>query len=183
MSPADPEIARRLLGAFVPPDARAAEARDRLLAFLAAHGSAAFSRTLLAGHLTASSLVLDAAGERVLLVLHPALGRWLQPGGHCDGEADLAAVARREAVEETGIGALALDPRPLDVDIHAIPARGAEPAHLHHDTRFLARAPAGAPARADAEARDARWFAVSELAEIDTDDSLRRLAALALARR
>ena len=84
-------------------------------------------------------------GRRVLLLHHRKLDRWLQPGGHAEpGEADGEEVALREAREETGIAALRLHPdapRPLDVDVHAIPARGSEPAHLHLDLRYVVIAP------------------------------------------
>lgn len=99
------------------------------------------SRQHLAGHCTGSALIADPKGERVLLLFHPSLKRWLQPGGHADGEFDLLSVARREAQEETGLAWDSLTPYgkrfPLDIDIHQIPARGKEAQHLHYDMRFL----------------------------------------------
>src|SRR5919106_547396 len=89
-----------------------------------------------------------AAGDRVLLLHHRKLGRWLQPGGHADpGESSGETVALREAREETGLAGLNLHPqapRPFDVDVHDIPARGGEAAHQHLDLRYLVVAPAGA---------------------------------------
>jgi ADP-ribose pyrophosphatase YjhB (NUDIX family) len=94
-------------------------------------------------------------------------------------------VALREAAEDTGILGLALHPaapRPLDVDVHDIPARGAEPAHQHLDLRYLVLAPTLAPlARSMAEARALRWFAWCELAGLDLDPGLRRALATARA--
>src|ERR1043165_802932 len=58
-------------------------------------------RSNLAGHLTASAFVIDRERRHLLLIHHKALGRWLQPGGHADGDPDLRAVARREVSEET----------------------------------------------------------------------------------
>jgi 8-oxo-dGTP pyrophosphatase MutT (NUDIX family) len=172
----------RILAAWEPPDAAQAETRERVLAFAREHPDA-LHRSSLAGHLTASALVLDPAGGRVLLTLHAKLGRWLQLGGHCDGDANLVGVALREAIEESGIADLRIDPRPLDLDVHAIPARPGEPEHLHLDTRFLVLAPARATPRASAESRELRWFAPDELPELGTDDSVRRLVRRALARR
>ena len=80
------------------------------------------------------------AGERVLLAHHRKLGRWLQPGGHSDGDPDTLAVALREAREESGLEVRALDNAIFDIDVHGIPACGCEPAHLHFDVRFLVQA-------------------------------------------
>jgi 8-oxo-dGTP pyrophosphatase MutT (NUDIX family) len=175
---ADLARARATLAGYAPRDAAQAEARAFALAWVDAHPDA-LSRACLAGHLTASALVLDARGERALLTLHAKLGRWLQLGGHCDGDANLPGSALREAREESGIAGLAIDPAPIDLDCHRIPARPGEPEHWHLDARFLVRAPAGARPRASAESRALRWFAPRELDSIETDDSVRRLFALA----
>ena len=100
----------------------------------------------------------------MLLLHHRKLDRWLQPGGHGDpGETTGEEVALREAFEESGIAGLALHPtapRPLDVDVHDIPARGDEPAHEHLDLRYLVRAPEGARVSpALAELHEIRWVA------------------------
>ena len=95
------------------------------------------------GHLTGSTLVVDATGTRALFTLHPKIGRWLQMGGHCEpGDADLAATARREAVEESGIDGLVLLPGPVDLDIHALQCPKGHP-NRHLDVRWLAVAPRG----------------------------------------
>jgi 8-oxo-dGTP pyrophosphatase MutT (NUDIX family) len=130
-------------------------------------------------HSTASAVVVSVAGDRVLLLHHRKLGRWLQPGGHGEpGESDPERIALREAWEETGIGGLVLHPtapRPLDVDVHPIPARGDEPAHRHLDLRYLVLAPGDvAPRLAPAEARALRSFAWGELPALDLDAGLRR---------
>jgi len=158
----------------------AAEARDleRIRGFVQRHTSP-FDRRIAEGHLTASALVLAADGAAVLLLHHVKLERWLQPGGHAEAdESDGAQIALREAREETGIEKLWLHPeapRPLDVDVHEIPARSEEPAHLHLDLRYLVLAPTGARiVRAEAEARDVRWFMWDELAALELDSGLMR---------
>lgn len=166
-----------------PRDAREAADLEEILAFVARHPDP-FDRGIAEGHLTGSALVVSAAGDRVLLLFHRKLARWLQPGGHAEpGERDGEAVALREAREETGIAGLRLHPtapRPLDVDVHPIPAHGAEPAHRHLDLRYLVLAPPGAvPRRAEAEARDLRWVGWDECAPLDLDPGLRRALAAA----
>jgi 8-oxo-dGTP pyrophosphatase MutT (NUDIX family) len=161
-----------------PADAKEAADLAEILAFVARHADP-FDRRIAEGHLTGSAVVVSAAGDRVLLLHHRKLERWLQPGGHAEpGEGDGETVALREATEETGIAGLALHPiapRPLDVDVHPIPARGAEPAHRHLDLRYLVVAPAGvALRRRAAEARALRWFAWDDLARLDLDPGLRR---------
>ena len=82
-------------------------------------------------------------------------------------------MALREALEETGLPGLLLHPtapRPLDVDVHDIPARGAEPAHQHLDLRYLVVAPAGAVfSRSAEETRDMRWVSWDEVATLETE--------------
>jgi len=173
----------RSLAAHRPADAR--EAADLLeIVYFAVRHPDPFDRRIPEGHLTGSAVVVSNDGGRVVLLRHRKLQRWLQPGGHADpGESSGEAVALREAREETGIAGLALHekaPRPLDVDVHDIPARGDEPAHLHLDLRYLVLAPAGAAlARSAAESDDLRWFGWDELAALELDPGLRRALAKA----
>ena len=165
-------------------EAEAADLRQ-ILDFVARYPRP-FDRAILEGHLTGSALTVAESGARVLLLHHRKLQRWLQPGGHADPDETAGEqVALREAFEETGIAGLALHPhapRPLDVDVHAIPARPGEPAHLHLDLRYLVLAPDEAMlTRADAEAIALRWFAWEELGELDLDAGLRRALAKARA--
>jgi 8-oxo-dGTP pyrophosphatase MutT (NUDIX family) len=167
-------------------DAQEAVDLEEILAFIERH-PAPFDRRIVEGHLTGSAVVVSAAGDHVLLLFHRKLERWLQPGGHAEvGERDGETVALREAREETGIEGLVLHPsapRPLDVDVHPIPARGDEPAHRHLDLRYLVVAPAGATLRRQAaEARALRWFTWDELAALDLDPGLRRAFRTARAR-
>lgn len=102
-----------------------------------------FDRAYGPGHITGSCLLLNAQGDKTLLTLHRKLKRWLQLGGHAEGESDLLLVALREAVEESGIADIApIEAAIFDVDIHLIPARPhfGEPAHYHYDIRYLMRA-------------------------------------------
>ena len=168
-----------------PADGEEARDRDRIVAFVLRH-ERPFDRAIREGHLTGSAITVSADGSLVLLLHHRKLDRWLQPGGHGDpGETTGEQVALREALEESGIAGLALHetaPRPLDVDVHDIPARGDEPAHEHLDLRYLVVAPTGAVVAPDlAELHEIRWVAWDETDALDPDHGLRRALAKARA--
>lgn len=146
----------------------------RIIAFVEQHEDC-FERSLAAGHVTGSAWVVNPERTHALLVLHRRLGRWLQPGGHCDGNADVLATALREVLEETGIAARPVSPAIFDVDAHDIPARGAEPAHVHYDIRYLAEAPLSAEPVVSPESREVRWVPLADIARLNTDASVLRL--------
>jgi 8-oxo-dGTP pyrophosphatase MutT (NUDIX family) len=146
-------------------------------------GPQVFHRETLAGHFTGSAWLVSADGERVLLTHHRKLGRWLQLGGHADGDTDLARVALREAEEESGLDDLRVEPALFDLDRHRIPARGAEPEHWHYDVRYVVRAGANEQFQVSEESHALAWRVIREIAEDPASDvSLRRMAAKWLAR-
>lgn len=161
---------------LVPEQAHEAE---RIRAFVVEHPDC-FERTCIPGHITGSAWILSHDHERTLLTHHRKLDRWLQLGGHSDGDPDTRTVALREAQEESGLAHLDFLPGPfgrlpIDVDVHRIPARGREPAHLHLDLRFLLVARDGQVIQRSDESIDLRWFARTELPEITQEPSLLRL--------
>jgi ADP-ribose pyrophosphatase len=100
-----------------------------------------YSRSTKQGHITASGLVIQ--DDKVLLILHPFIKQWFQPGGHIDdGESPINA-AIREVYEETGILCESIEGQsnPIDIDLHEIPAnpKKAEGVHLHIDLLFILR--------------------------------------------
>lgn len=155
---------------------------ERFLAFVREHADCLL-RSCAPGHITASAWIVDATHQHALLTHHRKLGRWLQLGGHVDGESNVERAAVREAQEESGMHTFTLprwDPHgallPLDLDVHRIPARKQEPAHDHWDVRFwLVAAPGQAIVRSD-ESNDLRWFAAGELRAATGEDSVLRLA-------
>ncbi len=158
-----PAAAAAELGAWEPGDEGQRALKFALLAYLDARPDDACSRSCVPGHLTASALVLDATGERVLLTLHPRVGRWIQLGGHCEpGDATLRAAALREASEESGIEGLSISPEPLHLDVHPVTCSLGVPTR-HLDVRYLVRAPAGATPRISEESVDLRWWPVDGL--------------------
>ncbi len=168
-------VAVHQLQAAVVDGEQAARHRDAVLDFFLDHPDAA-ERSCVEGHLTGSALVVDADGRCTLLMLHRKLGRWFQPGGHADGNANLAAVALREATEETGIEGLRVAVPAIDVDVHLVSPPDAEPP-LHLDVRYLVVAPAGAREEANEESLALRWIDAAGLDELEpaVDDSTRRL--------
>ena len=158
---------------------------DRVLSLLRAHADA-YDRTCVPGHITGSAWITSPDGAHCVLLHHRKLGRWLQPGGHSDGDPRTERVAEREAREETGLESLRrVDPGDrlaiFDVDVHAIPARGDEPAHEHHDIRFLFLADPGEAPVCSEESHELRWLPVAELPEHTDEESVLRLARKARA--
>lgn len=168
--------------------------------FLRTHADA-FERSNPVGHFTGSSWLASADGARVLLMHHRKLDRWLQPGGHADGDADLARVALREAREETGMQNLQVEAGIFDIDRHSImghipvshpggpalpfafapgersPARTNEPRHWHYDVRYVVRAGTDESYVVNAESHALAWRPVVEVAADESlDASLRRMA-------
>ncbi len=164
------------LRAYVPLDGRELAVRERIVDLVERHPDA-FERSLLTGHVTASAWIVDPARTQALLLHHRKLDRWLQPGGHADGDVDLRRTALREAREETGLSSLRFATDAIyDVDVHAIPARPGEPAHEHFDVRFAFEADPGEPLVRNRESRELAWVPLHALVDHDVDASVMRLA-------
>jgi 8-oxo-dGTP pyrophosphatase MutT (NUDIX family) len=97
-----------------------------------------YSRSTEAGHITASGLVVK--NDKALLIFHPYIKQWFQPGGHIDDQEEPIEAAIREVFEETGVVCESLNGllHPIDIDLHEIPAnpKKGEGAHLHIDLLF-----------------------------------------------
>lgn len=166
------EDAQRVLTAWQAPSAEQDGLRRLYLRHLERHEDAMW-RSCHPDHLTASSLIVDA--DRVLLVQHAKVGRWLQTGGHCEPtDTTLAAAALREATEESGIDGLVIDPEPVRLSRHHVPLCGPiQPAH-HLDVQFRVRAPSAAQPRRGPGEDPVAWFVADDLPE-PVDDELRAL--------
>jgi 8-oxo-dGTP pyrophosphatase MutT (NUDIX family) len=129
------------------------------------------------GHFTASAFVVSPEGDALLLVKHPKLGKWLQPGGHVESaDSDIYSAALREAFEETGLQNLErVGDGIFDVDVHVIPARKDEPAHRHFDVRFLFRAPTR-DLKLEEGITGAQWVPLADVTEDASDASVARAA-------
>ena len=169
----------RLLTAYAPVDARQIVLRADYLEHLKTNANGT-RRECLPDHLTASALIVDPAGGRVLLGLHAKAKLWLQMGGHIEeGDGTLAHAAMREGTEESGITGLRLwSELPLALDRH--PAPCSPDARYHLDVQFLAIAAPDAVAAVSPEQIELRWCGFDDLPE-PTDDAVRRLVAAARA--
>lgn len=166
---------RRLLETVAPEVATPVD-RETFLEFAAGTADCC-ERSSTHGHFTGSAWLVSADGRRVLLTHHRKLGRWLQLGGHADGDGDLARVALREAEEESGLGGLRLEGGVFDLDRHLIPARGAEPAHWHYDVRFVVRATDDEQFVVNEESHALAWREIGGIAaDPGADESMVRMA-------
>lgn len=135
-----------------------------------------FERTHLPGHITGSSWIVDPTHTQVLLVHHAKLNKWLQPGGHADGDENILRVALREAEEETGLKKLTvISETPFDVDIHLIPARKDLGEHYHYDIRFLIEADTTEPIIVSEESHDVKWIPLKSLEDWNQEPSILRM--------
>jgi 8-oxo-dGTP pyrophosphatase MutT (NUDIX family) len=139
--------------------------------------SLCFERWHLAGHMVAGALVLNHAHTHVALMFHTKLQRWLQPGGHADGETNLFYVAQKEVWEETSLATSTtpLGTKIFDVDVHLIPARLDVPEHYHYEVRFLLEALNEEALQANAESQGVKWVALSDVPNYTTEESVLRM--------
>lgn len=134
-----------------------------------------FERHLQVGHITASAFIFDIENNKILLLHHKKLNKWLQPGGHCDGDKDTLSVAIKEVFEETGL-VIKNQAQPIfDLDIHMIPENKGIPEHEHFDVRYLLFADSKIPLIQNHETNQLKWVDLSEMENYTTEESLRRM--------
>lgn len=135
----------------------------------------AFQRTHLPGHITGSVWIISKERTQTLLVHHAKLNKWVQPGGHADGDENILAVALKEAEEETGLKNFTVNPLLFDIDIHTIPTRKDFPEHQHYDIRFLLNADVNEMIVVSNESHDVKWITLSELENYTLERSVLRM--------
>ena len=132
------------------------------------------------GHFTSSAWVVSNCGKFALMAHHKKLDKWLQLGGHADGDSNLLRSACREVEEEGGItpeSVLCHDKKPIlfDIDLHDIPAFGDELAHKHFDCRFLFKVDKNLKITCSDESNDLRWIAVEQMYQYTKEPSILRM--------
>ncbi|MBD9468037.1 NUDIX hydrolase [Pseudoxanthomonas sp. PXM01] len=140
-----------------------------------------FVRERLEGHLTGGVWLVSGDGRRILMTHHRKLDRWLQLGGHADGDTDMARVALKEAEEESGLADLCVEGAIFDLDRHWIPERKDVPGHWHYDVRYVVRATGSENYAVSEESLDLAWRDIASMID-DADVSISRMARKWLAR-
>ena len=151
--------------------------RQRMLQFVKQNKDC-FKRELAIGHITGSAWIVNPARTKTLMLHHRKLDRWLQPGGHSDGDPNTLAVALREASEESGIHIDNIKPVGeviFDVDIHTIPTNKKEVQHEHFDVRFLLEIDDRLPLVSNEESNEVRWLSLGDVSDFNTDRSIERM--------
>lgn len=164
-----------LLARYKPTDQHDQCALNQIIDFVQSE-PCCFQRECMQGHITASAWLLHPDGHQFLLTHHRKLRKWLQLGGHADGDNDVLGVALREAIEESGISEIMpISEEIFDVDVHVIPAYKNVPAHNHYDIRFLLQAKSPDYKTNDAESLNLSWFNEKTISELDIDLSVQRM--------
>lgn len=158
-----------------PLDAHEAAMTAEVIRFAENHADC-LHRSCVPGHLTGSAWIVSPDRKRTLLTHHHKLDKWLQLGGHADGDGDLLAVALREAREESGLTRLrVVDGKVFDVDRHWIPARKTEPGHYHHDLRFMIEADPTESLVISNESKDLAWVDIAQVTTLNSEESMARM--------
>lgn len=165
------------LNEYHPVDAQEIMVKEVMLDLLIQKSQEAISRTNIERHFTASAWILNANKTAVLLIKHTKLKKWLQPGGHADGQTNLHKVSLKEAEEETGLQDLKpLKKEIFDIDIHLIPARKNEPEHYHYDIRYAFTTPSSSIVTINKESTEYTWVNLKEIGNFTSNNSILRMA-------
>lgn len=128
------------------------------------------------GHITGSAWVLSPDRKSVLLTHHKKLNKWLQLGGHSDGESNVILTSLREAIEESGIEKITpLSSDIFDLDIHIFPKKKEIGAHLHYDIRFCLVAES-TDFTISEESHSLKWIPIADINEESYEESIVRMA-------
>lgn len=157
-----------LLQNYFPVSAEEIKAKKDILDFINQYENC-FERSLSVGHITASCWLLNKDKTKALLMHHTKLDKWVQLGGHCDGNPDTLEVAVKEAQEESGMQSIVpLSEEIFDIDIHFIPANNKEVGHYHYDIRFLLVVISHEDFIKNRESKELRWIG-KNLKDLTTD--------------
>lgn len=161
---------RRQLEAYVPYNEQEAADRRMMLAAIDTLDRPLCRENAFA-HFSASGWIVNPARTKALMAWHNIYRTWAWTGGHADGEADLLAVALREAREETGVRDIA----PVSREIYSIEALPVNPhvkrgqfvsAHVHFNVTYLLEADDAQPLRSKPDENSAvGWLPLAQAAD------------------
>ncbi|MBT4289723.1 MAG: NUDIX hydrolase [Deltaproteobacteria bacterium] len=147
---------------------------NRVIAFIK-NTPECFSRSHAEGHITGSAWLVNNH-QQVLLTYHKKLHKWIQLGGHADGNPSVLNVALKEAEEESGILDLKLiSDAVFDVDIHLIPANSRESSHYHYDIRYLISAGDMKQFKISNESISMAWIDFKDIKSYSKESSLLKM--------
>ncbi|MFQ5598444.1 MAG: NUDIX hydrolase [Nitrospiria bacterium] len=147
----------------------------RFISFVKTHPNC-FERSLEIGHITGSAWLVNRNRTKVLLTHHKKLDKWLQLGGHADGQSNILSVALREAYEESGLEAISPFSKTIfDLDIHRIPKRGDIKTHFHYDVRFALQVTGSERFNVSHESNALSWVPILTLEDRHPDESILRM--------
>lgn len=160
---------------YVPSSKWEQQCVNKIIRFVSQHENYT-DREFAFGHVTGSAWLLNYDCTKVLLTHHKKLDKWLQLGGHAEGESHIIDVALREAKEESGIDCIApLSNIIFDLDIHPFPQKDGFPEHWHFDIRYLLRVTQPADFTISDESHDLRWFGLDEQYKLALEPSVQRM--------
>ena len=158
-----------LLQAYVPQTTEEQQIKNHIMTFIQ-RNEYCFERSLAIGHVTASAWLLSQDGSQALMMHHKKLDKWVQLGGHCDGNPDVLAVAVKEAQEESGITAIApVSQAIFDLAIFLVPENAHAPAHAHYDICFLLQVTGDEEVAKNSESKELRWIS-KKAKKLPTDE-------------
>ena len=151
------------------------EKKAKFLALLSKHEDA-FLRSKLDSHITCSAWLLSPDLNAVVMTHHLKLKKWIQLGGHADGQENVIEVARKEAIEESGVSNFELlSPQIFDLEIHHIPSYGEVPEHYHFNTCFAFRAAEQEELTISEESIDLAWVDLNDLEQFTEEENILRM--------
>lgn len=168
---------REIIERYEPKCEQEAADKSQMLTFIDRNPDC-LTRENAVAHITASSWIVDPARERALMAYHNIYKSWSWTGGHADGDADLLAVALREAGEETGVVASPASVEPVSIEsLHVVGhvRRGRYvSAHIHMNVSYLLIADPEAPIRHKADENSAvRWIPFADVNEMCSEPDMR----------
>jgi 8-oxo-dGTP pyrophosphatase MutT (NUDIX family) len=167
---------KEILNKYIPHTKEEIIFKNKMLELLKNKQNLAFKRENIEAHFTASAWIIKPELNEVILLHHKKLNKWLQPGGHADGETDLEKVARKEAKEETGLVNLQLISNSLfDIDIHLIPENKGIPEHYHYDVRFAYFCTENEKTQINSESNDFKWVDINKVEQHTQEPSIIRM--------
>lgn len=162
------------LQSYVPYNEQEERDRDIMLQLLKTQDNI-LERENQTAHFSASSWLLNKEHTKVLMIYHNIYHSWSWTGGHADGEANLLEVAKREAMEETGIkNIITVSDEIYSVEILTVDGhvkRGSYvPSHIHLNVTYLMEADEQEVLRVKPDENSGvKWFFLDEALKACTE--------------